>query len=572
MMNHRITLLLLTVLALPVSGAEDSLYPTRRPDGQVKVWVFFKDKGSLDELRQQSATVRLSERIRMRRQRAHITQEVTWYDLPVRHIYVQKVLNQGAELAHVSRWLNAISVWVNPGQIPALKRLRGVDRVTPVATFRRPLPLSKPVTPARKRTTSPTSLDYGYAQAQIEQINCQLAHDAGYYGQGVRVLLLDTGFNLTHEVFDSLHIVAQWDFVDGDSVTANDSYQDSLFGQDSHGTMVFSTLGGYLPGQLIGPAFGAEFLLAKTEIVHDEIQVEEDNYVAGLEWGEQNGADVASSSLGYLDWYSYCDLDGNTAVTTRAVDIAVSLGVVCVTAAGNQGWQAPPSDPCDTLTYYIIAPADADSVIAVGAVNDSSEIANFSSHGPTYDGRIKPEVCARGVATWCANPGGYGYRTASGTSLATPLVGGSVAVILSAHPDWSPMMVREALMMTAHRANIPDNDYGYGVIDVWAAINYDGFVQTEPGQPIPQAFVLHEGYPNPFNSTVTFLVELPRAHYLQGMIMDLQGRDVSTLVNQVVPAGTHTIRWEATGNASGIYFFRLKVDDELRIQKITYLK
>jgi len=123
-MNHRITLLLLTVLALPVSGAEDSLYPTRRPDGQVKVWVFFKDKGSLDELRQQSATVRLSERIRMRRQRAHITQEVTWYDLPVRHIYVQKVLNQGAELAHVSRWLNAISVWVNPGQIPALKRLR----------------------------------------------------------------------------------------------------------------------------------------------------------------------------------------------------------------------------------------------------------------------------------------------------------------------------------------------------------------------------------------------------------------------------------------------------------------
>jgi subtilisin family serine protease len=553
-------------------GFEYSIYPTQRSDGQVKVWVFFRDKGSVDEIQQEAVKVRLSDRVRVRRQRARITQDITWYDLPVRDNYIQDVLNQGAELVHISRWLNAISVWVDPDRIPALKRLSSVDRITPLATFRRPLPSNEPVLPARQRSMSSTSLDYGYAQAQIEQINCQLAHDAGYYGQGVRVLLLDTGFNLTHEVFDSLNIVAQWDFVDGDSVTANDSYQDSLFGQDSHGTMVFSTLGGYKPGQLIGPAFGAEFLLAKTEVVHDEIQIEEDNYVAALEWGEQNGADVASSSLGYLDWYSYCDLDGNTAVTTRAVDIAVSLGMVCVTAAGNQGWQAPPTNPCDTLTYYIIAPADADSVIAVGAVNEADEIADFSSHGPTYDGRIKPEVCARGVATWCANPGGYGYRTASGTSLATPLVGGSVAVILSAHPDWSPMMVREALMMTAHRADIPDNDYGYGIIDVWAAINYVSSVETDPEGQVPRTFVLHEGYPNPFNGTITFQVELSRSYYLQGTILDLQGREVTTLVNLGLPAGAHTIRWEATGHPSGIYFFRLKVANELRIQKITYLK
>jgi len=571
-MGQRLTFLLLTVLLLPVKGAQYSFYPTQRSNGQVKVWVFFKDKGSPEEIRQEAVRMRLSDRVRVRRQRTRITQEVTWYDLPVRGIYIQEVLNQGAELVHISRWLNAVSVWIDSDRIPALKRLSSVDRITPLATFRRPLPLNEPVLPTRQRNMSSTSLDYGYAQAQIEQINCQLAHDAGYYGQGVRVLLLDTGFNLTHEVFDSLNIVAQWDFVDGDSVTANDSYEDSLFGQDSHGTMVFSTLGGYKPGQLIGPAFGAEFLLAKTEIVQNEIQIEEDNYVAALEWGEQNGADVASSSLGYLDWYSYCDLDGNTAVTTRAVDIAVSLGMVCVTAAGNQGWQALPTNPCDTLTYYIIAPADADSVIAVGAVNESGEIADFSSHGPTYDGRIKPEVCARGVATWCANPGGYGYRTASGTSLATPLVGGSVAVILSAHPDWSPMMVREALMMTAHRADIPDNDYGYGIIDVWAAINYVSSVGTDREGQMPRTFILHEGYPNPFNSTITFQVELPSAHYLQGTILDLQGRQVSTLVNQVLRAGTHTIRWEATGHSSGIYFLKLVMDDELRIQKITYLK
>lgn len=147
-----------------------------------------------------------------------------------------------------------------------------------------------------------------------------------------------------------------------------------------------------------------------------------------------------------------------------------------------------------------------------------------------------------------------------------------MAVILSAHPDWSPMMVREALMMTAHRADIPDNDYGYGIIDVWAAINYDGSVRTDSEQPVPQTFVLHEGYPNPFNGTVTFQIDLPRSHYLEGTILDLRGRNVSTLVNRVVPAGIHTLQWEATGHASGIYFFKLKVDDELRIQKITYLK
>ena len=141
------------------------------------------------------------------------------------------------------------------------------------------------------------------------------------------------------------------------------------------------------PGSLIGPAFKSEYLLAKTEMVEQEIQAEEDNYVAGLEWGEENGAQVVSTSLGYLDWYTYEDLDGNTVVTTNAIDIAVRLGLTCVTAAGNEG---------NSSWYYIIAPADADSVISVGAVNVNDMLATFSSHGPTYDGRIKPEVCARG--------------------------------------------------------------------------------------------------------------------------------------------------------------------------------
>ena len=141
-------------------------------------------------------------------------------------------------------------------------------------------------------------------------------------------------------------------------------------------------------------AYSCKYLLAKTEMVNDEIVAEEDFYVAALEWGEALGADIASSSLGYLDWYTYeDDLDGQTAITTRGIDYASSLGMVCVTAAGNEG---------NTGWYHIIAPADADSVISVGAVDAFNVTPSFSSHGPTADGRIKPEVLARGVATFLA--------------------------------------------------------------------------------------------------------------------------------------------------------------------------
>ncbi|NQV13899.1 S8 family serine peptidase, partial [bacterium] len=172
------------------------------------------------------------------------------------------------------------------------------------------------------------------------------------------------------------------------------------------------------------------------------------------------------------DWYTYADLDGETAVTTNGVDLAVSMGLVCVTAAGNEG---------NDDWYYIIAPADADSVISVGAVDSLNNIASFSSHGPTYDGRIKPEVLAQGVATFAAgtaSPESFIYG--NGTSLSTPLVAGAAVLILEAHPNWTPMMVRESLMMTADENSSPNNTRGFGLIDVMAAINYDfGVVQGD---------------------------------------------------------------------------------------------
>ena len=321
-------------------------------------------------------------------------------------------------------------------------------------------------------------------------------------------------------------------------------------------------MAGNKPGSLIGPAFDSEYLLAKTEMVVDEAQIEEDNYVAGLEWGESNGADVVSTSLGYLDWYTYEDLNGDIAVTTIAVDIAVGLGMVCVTAAGNEG---------NDSWYYIITPADADSVISVGAVRSNGSIASFSSHGPTYDGRIKPEVCARGYATACASPSGQGYTAASGTSLAAPLVGGAVAAILSAHPDWSPMMVREALMETASQSSTPDNDYGYGIIDVWDAINYSGFESIDP-DPVPLKYSLSEGYPNPFNSGVGFSLDLTSSGNLSAIVYYTEGKEVEVLFQKYLTRGEHQFIWAPKNQPAGVYFITISDGFASITRKVTYLK
>ena len=527
-----------------------------------KMWVYFtdKDNSSQDKITLDDKTIE-------RRKKIGITN--TWYDRPVTENYITALEQSGAIIHRKSRWLNAVSVTADEGALNAISALPIVKKIIPVAVYKKKkLELTSSPLLSRKYTLE--FLDYGFAQDQIEQINCHTAHEANYFGQGVRVLYIDTGYDLGHEAFDSLQLVAQYDFINNDENTANENEQEIADNQDSHGTLCLSVLAGFKPGSLIGPAFKSEFLLAKTEIVTDEIQQEEDNFVAGLEWGEANGADVACSSLGYLDWYSYCDMDGNTGVTTNAMDIAVSLGVVCVTSAGNWATPEPPPNPCDTLYYYISAPADADSVIAVGAVNSNGDIANFSSHGPTYDGRIKPEVCARGVSTWCVNSNSDSYQTASGTSLSAPLVGGAAAVVLSAHPDWTPMQVRDAFMMTADRADKPDNDYGYGVVDVMAAIEYD--TSNVNDDMLPEEFSIIKVYPNPFNPSTTIWFRVETMHATSLQIYDITGQLVETLVDNIVNPGEYKIEWHANNMTSGIYFVQLIADDQQLAKKITLIK
>ena len=324
-------------------------------------------------------------------------------------------------------------------------------------------------------------------------------------------------------------------------------------------------MAGYAPGNLIGPAFKSEYLLAKTEIMAEEIQQEEDNYVAALEWGEALGAEVMCASLGYLDWYTYADLDGNTAVTTIGIDIASSLGVICVNSAGNEG---------DDPWYYIITPADADSVISVGAVLQSGIIASFSSHGPTFDGRIKPEVCALGVSTYCVRSNTQNdYRTASGTSFSAPLVAGAAAVILSANSSWTNMLVREALMMTASQYSSPDNTYGYGIINTWEAINYKITVSTENGTIVPNSVKVGQAFPNPFNPILSLTIECSsKETIINTSVFDIRGNLVDQLYDGIISNKKMHLLWNGAQHSNGIYIIRTRWAGGSHFQKVTLLK
>ncbi|MCA9741457.1 MAG: S8 family serine peptidase [Deferribacteres bacterium] len=465
----RILLFFLISTILPAQAQETSKY-----------WIYFKDKGpqalAKKSIADRSAISHLSKRAIERRQKVLGKNNLAQFsDLNLYRPYLSILAQQGVEPIVASRWLNAISAELKRDQVVSLRQAQFVEKIVPV----RPLYVpetglkAEPVFKSDQLDAIQTTIDYGSSLQQNALINITALHDAGINGQGVIVGMLDTGFSTArHTAFSSLEVLGEYDFVKRDSVTENES--GDVISQHNHGTETLSIIAGYAPGSLVGPAFKSQFYLAKTEDLLNEVRAEEDNWMAAIEWMEAQGVDVASSSLGYRDFfdnpeenYDYSDLDGQTTVITKAAQMAVSKGVVVVTSAGNEG---------DVFSFpYIGAPADGKDVIAVGAVTSKGDLARFSSIGPTYDGRTKPDVVAMGVGVSIVSVGtSSGYRTGQGTSYACPMVAGVAAQILSAHPYLTPLQVNEALRQTSDRAFSPDNQYGYGLVDARAAITYWG--------------------------------------------------------------------------------------------------
>ncbi|KYQ92077.1 hypothetical protein DLAC_06915 [Tieghemostelium lacteum] len=300
-------------------------------------------------------------------------------------------------------------------------------------------------------------IDYGGSYENLKKISVLDAHKAGITGKGVKILVIDTGFLKSHESLVKLNLVDEYDFIDN---TTNTQSNDTHDEQNAHGTFILSTLAAYQPGTMVGVAYDSEYLLAKTEIVAAEETYEEDLFIAAVEWGASKGVKVISASLGYSDFYKYWELDGSSPIS-KCVDIATSKGITVVISNGNNGNKG------------ISPPADSHTSISVGALDGVGEAADFSSMGPTSDGRLKPEISAPGVLNFVASgnsPTDYLYE--SGTSLSAPLVAGVVSLIIQKHPDWTPQQIKEALVSTASNQGSPNNYVGFGMINAMAAIQY----------------------------------------------------------------------------------------------------
>ncbi len=547
-------------------------------DATVRAWVYFADKSATKSESERA----LTERARARRERNGVAVDVR--DLPVAAAYVREVRSRGARVRHVSRWLNAVSVEATPRELLRIETLAFVRRLDRVRGFREPvfpgsIPALPPKTGAEMEPSAPPrdrtlALDYGPSLTQNALINVPSLHNQGYSGAGVLIASLDAGFNnLEHEALVDLDVLATWDFVNNDP---NVDDQVGQAGTGNHGTVTLSALAGFEPGDLIGPAYGATFILAKTENTDWERHVEEDDWIAGAEWADSIGADIISSSLGYSTGftngdadYSWTDMDGNTTIVALGADIAASRGILVVNSAGNAGFV---SLPANTL----VSPADGDSVLAIGAVDQFGARSGFSSVGPSADGQIKPDVMAMGSGVIAASPfNTTAYSSTSGTSLSCPLVAGVAALLLEIRPSATITELMDALRQTASQANTPNREYGYGIVDALAASNW---ILSDVGHaPRPGGSFLHPAHPNPFNPTTTIRYELATSSRVNLSVYDVRGALVATLVDQVQPAGAQSLTWDATdrnGNAlaSGVYLCRLVANGENQTRKLVLLK
>lgn len=457
------------------------LFLLDRDGAEAKVWIFFTDKKifSRQQFQEAASSVSLPDKAARRRAKTGMDR-VVFADIPVAQQYVDQIVALGGRLRWKSNWLNAASFVIPTADLDKIAALPFVTSIRPVASATK---IIEPVEQASDDTRIPPTssagsaavLNYGASINQLGQINVPNAHAMGFHGEGVTLAMFDTGYRTSHEVFAAAfaegRFIAQYDFIFGDSVTANEAAD--AVGQWDHGTLTWSTAAGLRDGQLYGPAFKANIILCKTEDIRSEKPIEEDNWVAAVEWVSTLGADVISSSLSYTDWYDGTDYDGRTCVTTIAANMADTMGILVVNAMGNSGPYSP----------SLGAPADAFKSLSCGMVNGSGVLDSRSSRGPTADGRIKPEVCARGVSTACAtSANNASYGGASGTSLSTPLVAGAACLVIQAHPEFPPSMIRQALMETANNATTPNNDYGWGIINTAAAIGWGASIAADVTQ------------------------------------------------------------------------------------------
>jgi subtilisin family serine protease len=534
---------------------------TAQAQEEVRSWILFKDKPvSLSKARD------ISERSYERRRRlnpAHLTDSL---DQPVHSAYVRRLLEMGISIHNESRWLNAVTATLSQAEMIRIRSLPFVSSVQPVNKGRHDRTF---VSEKNELPNETSSIDYGPSLRQHSMVNTPTVHALGYSGKGVRIGVIDTGFELAHPALQNLSVVADSDFVDNDGNVSECQVGDK--GCFSHGTAVLSVIGSYLEGNIVGSAYGADYLLARTEN-DDGIgeTAEEDNWIAALEWLERSGADIVTSSISFFDEfsgtnddYTLNELDGKTALTTIATNIAFDKGVLVFNSSGNLGERG---------SGYLGTPSDGKKMIAVGAVYGDSMATDFSSRGPTRDGRTKPDIAALGVQVRVAS-GFDSYQNLGGTSLSTPMVAGIAALALEANPGWPVRRLYDAIRQSGHRADHPDPTIGRGVPNALKAIFYD------PDLPSASPVVGVTSFPNPANTTVNIRFRALEAGTYSISIYNVLGEKVTALRNgQGVSRNEEvTVVWNGTNDngrpvASGLYMYRITLNGSAISRKLLLVK
>ena len=508
----------------------------------------------------------LSQRSLDRREKQGIS--LAQNDLPVSPPYLDSLRKIGGKIILTSRWQNAAVVY-SPDSTFLQKAISvsivkyGTKVYSPSPRVRDGLNNLINGANALDETVNTlaaqdiiTSAEYGYSYNQIHMVNGDLLQNEGFKGQGMVIAQLDAGF-IGADTLDAFASVRQRGGILGTHNFLTGT--DSVYSQDLHGMEVLSVMCGNIPGQLAGSAPEADYYLFHTENGASETESEETTWCAGMERADSAGADVINCSLGYTTFddpamnHTYADMNGYTTICSKEASLTASKGMILCNSAGNSG---------AVSWHYISAPSDAENILTVGAVNKDSIIQGFSGRGPTFDGRIKPDVCAQGKNTYVASVYNGLVTTVSGTSLSAPIITGLTACLWQGFPNKTSYEVMDAIKRSASCYSHPNDSLGYGIPDFFIARQ---ILQLGNGR---ENFIA-SAFPNPYRDNFNLSFYTTNAQEATVMVYNEIGQELFakkvqtqnnnfTLVNVAPPQKF----------SGGVYFVCIQTDSTMLVQKM----
>ena len=475
-------------------------------------------------------------------------------DVPVDENNIAMLKAEAGITVHAkSKWMNAAYV---RGSQTEIENLLTNEYVSAIEFMDKSLNFA-PFAPAKpddkfevENNFSRTVFNYGDATNQTEMIQIDFVHEQDFTGEGMIIAVMDSGFPnvFTNPAFS--HIVDDNRFLGTYDFALR---QTNVDGTGSHGARTFSDIGAIVPGEFVGTAPDASFYLFRTEFAPSENPVEEAWWVEALERADSLGVDVVNTSLGYQDYdnpaydHSYADLDGQTTIGARGANLAFEKGMLLVTSGGNDG----------NGFGTVATPADALGVLSIGAVDSDGNYTSFSSRGPTVDGRVKPDVMAKGASAAVVGEDGN-VTTNSGTSFSGPIIAGAVASLWQSRPGTPNGQLMQIVRESAHLFDTPTNEMGYGIPNFETAFNALQVLGVEDELLINNFAV----YPNPVGDRLN--ISFPEQ--TQEATITLYNILGSKVLEQKVAATNNSIDL-ASFNA-GVYLANIAADGKTNSFKI----